>query len=168
MFFKTEADDTEQLTFMDAVNYIKAQKNDKPICVGEMYYTHLSKNKQAFDDKLLEEDEITVDKVSIGGNDARMIKLLKTLSKCKKFTDEQDEIISKMRTLWENGEIPQSLTKEILKLPDVKVVTDELQTFFEINDRIPERYFAGRNEKRNTRKSEKQVILSCFLRRDDK
>ena len=168
IFFKTEVDATEQLTFMDAIKYIKAQKDDKPICVDENYYAHLSKNKQAFDDKLLEEDEIAVDKVSIGGNDAKMIKLLKTLAKCKKFTDEQDETISQMRALWENGEIPQSLTKGILKLPDVKIVTDELQTFFEIYDRIPERYFDGRNEKRNILKSEKQVILSCFLRRDDK
>lgn len=166
MFFKTEVDSTEQLTFTDAIGYIKAKKEDKAIFVGDIYYDHLGKNKQAFDNKLTEEDEITAEKVSIGGKDASMVRFLKGLAKCKKFTDGEDEKIEKMLSLWTNGEIPQAITKQILK--DIKKIDDPIKAFYEIDDRIPDRYFCGRNAKRNIASGEKQVILSCYMRKGGK
>ena len=169
IFFKTESGLTEEITFMKAISYIKAERDEKRLNIGEDYYLHLVENKQAFDNKLNEEIEIHVEKTHIAGNDAKIIKILKALSRCKKFTDEQDELILSMKMLWENGEIPQALTKEILK--DIKAMgddLDELKAFYEMYDRIPERYFAGRNEKRNKTKSEKQVILSCFMKGEGK
>ena len=167
MFFKTDGDSTDALTFMKAISYIKAKPEDSIIHIGEDYYKHLDKNKQAFDEKLSEEIEINAGKYGITGNDAKMVKLLKALARCKKLTDTQDELLLKMITLWENGEIPQSITKEILN--DIKALgdnIDELQAFNEIYDRIPERYFNGRigRERKNTGK--RQVILSCFMRRE--
>jgi len=54
------------------------------------------------------------------------------------------------------------LTKEILS--DVKNIDDPVQAYFEIYDRIPERYFAGRGQKKKELTGEKQVILSCYLK----
>lgn len=168
MFFKTVADSTEELTFMDAIKYIKAEIDESKAPISDIYFNDLNKNKKAFDDKLNEEVEIKTVKHKSTGNDAKMIKILKAISRCKKFTDDQDELIIKMRILWEDGEIPQALTKEILK--DIKALNDtvdELQLFHEIYDRIPERYFSGRTEKKSKTTGKRQVILSCFLRKDD-
>jgi len=160
-FYKTEGEVTVGLTFMKAIGYIKAARDQEAIRVKKDYYKHLDKNKQAFDNKLVEEIVVVTDKVSVTGNDAKIIKILKALARCKKFTDEQDKLIVKMITLWENGEIPQALTKQILK--DIKAINSELQAFYEIFDRIPDRYFAGRAEKKTTSNAERQVILSCYM-----
>ena len=167
MFFKTERNITEALTFMEAIGYIRSEPEDITSPIDENYYSQLDKNKKAFDEKLSEEVEAHAEKYGISGNDAKMIKLLKAIARCKKLTDTQDDLILKMITLWENGEVPQALTKEILK--DIKAFgenIDELQAFNEIYDRIPERYFLGRNAKEHRNTGKKQVILSCFMRKE--
>ena len=148
---------------MDAIAIIKAGKAEKSIRISETYYEQLLKNKLEFDNRLLEELEVLSTGSGIKGNDAKMIKLLKALSQCKKFTNEQDEVIKSMLILWENGEVPASLTKEILKELKAQNVSDELQAFYEIRNRIPDRYFAGRSIKHLSQSDVKQVILSVFM-----
>lgn len=162
MFFKSEDGITEGISFIGAINYLQAAREEKRIGVGEFYYDHLENNKTAFDDKLTEEDEVVFEKTAIAGGDAKMIKLLKALTKCQKFTEPQEENLQKMLELWQNGEISAMLTKEILS--DVKNIDDPVQAYFEIYDRIPERYFAGRGQKKKELTGEKQVILSCYLK----
>jgi superfamily II DNA/RNA helicase len=166
MFLKTEAGNTEELIFMEAINFIRAELGDSKAPIGRNYFVDLNKNKKAFDDKLSEEKEIKIVKHKITGNDAKMIRILKAIAKCKKFTDDQDELVIKMRILWEDGEIPQALTKEILK--DIRAfgdTVDELQLYHEIYDRIPERYFGGRTLQKSRTTGKRQIILSCFLRK---
>lgn len=167
MFFKTADETTEELTFMEAISHIKAEIDESKAPISKEYFSDLNKNKKTFDDKLNEEIEIKTIKPKIAGNDAKMIKLLKAIARCKKFTGDQDELIIKMRTLWEDGEIPQALTKEILKdINNLDDNVDELQIFHEIYDRIPERYFSGRTERKSKTSGKRQVILSCFLRKE--
>jgi superfamily II DNA/RNA helicase len=165
MFFKTENGVAEGQMFLEAIQYIQATPDDTAISVGEHYFEQLDNNKAAFDDKLVEEDTAYFSKSAVAGNDAKMIKLLKALSKCPKFTEPQEDILEKMLELWQNGEIPANITKDILKLS--KLETDPLQVFSEIYDRIPERYFAGRNQKKFELSGTKQVILSCYLKKGE-
>lgn len=162
MFFKTEDNTTEGISFINAISFIQSLKDEMRIRAGEYYYDHLEKNKAAFDDKLIEEDEVVFEKSTLAGKDAKMIKILKALTKCQQFTEEQDEKLQKMLDLWQNGEISSSLTKEILK--DLKNIDDPVQTYFEIYDRIPDRYFIGRGKHKQDTNGEKQVILSCYLK----
>ena len=162
MFFKTEKDVTEQLNFINAISYIKADKDDKAELVGEAYYNHLDNNKVAFDERLLETDEVVITGTPIKGNDSKMIKRLKWIAKCEGFTDEQDNNILRMFSLWENGEIPSTITKRILK--DIEKIEDPMQAYFEILDRIPDRYFLINKQRKKETNGQKQVILSCFLR----
>ena len=53
------------------------------------------------------------------------------------------------------------MTKELLKA--VNGITDPIQVYYEIFDRIPERYFEERKTKRNMLSGDKQVILSSYL-----
>ena len=161
MFFMTDGDETREISFIDAISYIKADKDEPVLPVPQEYYKHLDCNKNAFDERLFLDDEIDTEKTRQSGNDAKMIKLLKAISKCKSFTDEQDEMLVRIRKLWEDGEIPQSLTKEILK--SVEGISDPMQIYYEIYDRIPEKYLEDRKTRKNLLSGNKQVILSAFL-----
>ena len=161
-FFITDANETKQLGFMEAISYLKTEKDEGKLSVGEHYYNQLDSNKKAFDDVLADEEETNFTKATVTGNDTKMIKNLKAISKCKMFTDEQEDIIKRMITLWENGDIAQSLTKEIIK--DIKIIDDPVQAYFEIYDRVPERYFEERKTKNSKMNMEKQVILSMFMK----
>jgi hypothetical protein len=162
MFFRTESSATDGITFLEAIKLIQSAPNEKRIGIGADFFDHLAHNKEAFDDKLIEEEVADFETVAIKGNDAKMVKMLKALSKCKKLTDIQEETIQKMLELWQNGEIPANITKEALKL--AKTETDELQLYAVIYDLIPDRYFVGRNQKKTMVNGEKQVILSCWLK----
>ena len=161
MFFKTDDNVTTGITFLEAIRLIQSAPSDKRIGFGELFFEHLNSNKAAFDDKLLEDDLADFEKTTVTGNDARMVKLLKALSKCRKFTELQEDTLQKMLELWQNGEIPANITKDILKLSQTE--TDELTLFSRIYDLIPERYFEGRNQVKSVFLGEKQVILSCYL-----
>jgi len=161
MFFRTDTNETSGITFLEAIKLIQAMPDEKRINIGADFFDYLGSNKSAFDEKLVEEEIAGFDSVTVAGNDAKMIKLLKALSKCKKLTEPQEEILQKMIELWQNGEIPANITKDVLKLS--KSESDELQLFAEIYDRIPERYFVGRNQKKTIMIGVKQVILSCWL-----
>ncbi|MCL1843483.1 MAG: phospholipase D-like domain-containing protein [Defluviitaleaceae bacterium] len=161
MFFKSTEKETIGVTFLEAINLLQSTPEEKRIGIGAAFFDRLGSNKAAFDEKLVEEEVSDFSTVTVAGNDAKMIKLLKALSKCKKFTDIQEEVLQKMIELWQNGEIPASITKEALKIS--KLETDELQLYSVILDLIPERYFVGRNLKKAMTTGEKQVILSCWL-----
>jgi superfamily II DNA/RNA helicase len=162
MFFKAEGDTTDGVTFLEAIKLIQSAPNEKRIGIGTEFFDHLAHNKEAFDDKLVEEETTDFETVAVKGNDSKMLKLLKALSKCKKLTDTQEDILERMLELWQNGEIPANITKEALKL--AKSETDELQLFAVIYDLVPDRYFGGRNQKKTATGGEKQVILSCWLK----
>lgn len=160
-FFKTERHSTEEITFIEAASLMKAKKKDESISVNEMYFKHLEKNKRAFDNRLDIDEEVATGKATISGNDLKMIKLLKALSKCRKFTDNEELLVAKMIELWENGQIPQGLTKDILK--SVKNIEDELEAFSTIRSGIPERYFSPKEQDYRASPDIKQVILSCYM-----
>lgn len=166
VFYKTENNDTEQLTFMNAIRYIKAEKEEPAILVGESYYKHLDCNKQAFEEKLNEEMIAVMDSVAITGNDGKIVKILKALSRCRKLTEPQEKQIGHMISLWKDGVIPQRITKEILR--DIKEITDEVQAYYEILDRIPEHYFANKHDTHKKLNGKRQVILSCFMKEGGK
>ena len=161
MFFRTAGNEASGITFLEAIKLIHATPTDKRIGIGAQFFDQLDLNKKAFDDKLVKEETANFDNVAVAGNDARVIKLLKALSGCKKLTEPQEEALKRMIELWQNGEIPASITKEVLSIS--KRAPDELQLFADIYNRIPGRYFAGRSQKRKVMIGAKQVILSCWL-----
>ena len=161
MFFKADGSKTDGITFLEAIKHLQSAPEEKRISIGATFFDHLKNNKSAFDEKLIEEEVADFTSVAVTGNDAKMLKLLKALSKCKKFTDTQDEILHKMIGLWQNGEIPANITKDALKL--AKSETDELKLYVGIHGLIPERYFEGRGQKPEVTSEEKQVVLSCYL-----
>ena len=100
-FFKTEADETKQISFMDAIEYIKCEPDEEKVSVGKNYFSHYDSNNEAFDYSLVEEEVITNARPAVAGNDQKMIRYLRALlTTIKTFTDEQEEKLKRMIEVW--------------------------------------------------------------------
>lgn len=161
-FFISDEESTRQLSFMQAIDYIKAEPDDPKASVSGDYYTHFGKNSTAFDEMLVAEEEVTTEKVMVAGNDAKIIRLLKAIKADPRLTDDQEETIEKLVSLWENGEIPAKVGKDVLKKS--KVVTDVLELYYEILKLVPTTYFEEQKSQQAQVDGEKQIVLSCYLK----
>ena len=162
-FFITNKSDTKQISFMDAVNYLKCEPDVEKISVGKEYFTHFDKNNEAFDYSLIEEDVITNNRPVVAGNDQKMIRYLRALQSIKSFTDDQEEKIRRMIEIWENGDVPANDTKAILK--EIKNVEDGVEAYYKIEGMLDDKYFEGRKQIENKADGEKkEVILSCYMK----
>ncbi len=160
-FFISDEKGTKQLTFMEAIKYIESKPNDKKINVGRDYYEQFSRNSEAFDEMLLEDEVVSLDKPKIVGNDAQAIRLLKALKNEPRLTEDQMENIDILINRWESGDIPAKVTKDVLKKS--KTVSDELQLYFEIIKIVPSVYLEEKEHKQAKVDGEKQIILSAYL-----
>ena len=161
-FFKTEADTTSQISFVDAVEYLKCEPDEDKISVGKNYFQHYDSNNEAFDYSLVEEEVISTAKVAVAGNDQKIVRYLKALLSVKGFTDEQEDKIKRMVEAWENGDIPANDTKNILK--SIKNIDDPIQAYYQIEGQLDDKYFEGRKVVASKVDGEKQVILSCYMK----
>jgi hypothetical protein len=160
-FFKTVGEETQELTFIETMQYVKCDENEPKIPIKEIYFDQLATNKSAFNNKLIQETLETTEGKTVSGNDKKILTYLKALLSCRKFTETEENTIEKIKTMLEYGELPQALTKQIVA--DIKNVEDPIQIYHLIVDSIPMKYFDGRKTKKIERKGKKQVILSCYL-----
>lgn len=161
-FFISSEAETKQLSFMQAIELIKAELDDARISVSSKFYEHFDNNSTAFDQMLVAEEEVSTEKVMVAGNDAKIIRLLKAMKTEPRFTDDQEEIIDKLISLWENGEIPAKVSKDVMKKS--KVVGDVLELYYEILKLVPPTYFEERKNQKAQVDGEKQIVLSCYLK----
>jgi ERCC4-related helicase len=166
-FYLTENGETRRLLFLEAVEkHFLAQKYDKSISIEKDYYDQLDKNKKTFDNTFNQNVEELLENATVTGNDAKLLKIIKSILKCRLLTKDQEIHIYKMVELWENGEMPKRLTNEIIRsIKDKQGGTDEekLQLFNIIHKFIPNKYFENRNLKLTTQSGKRQVILSCYM-----
>ena len=160
-FFKSD-DETDQLTFMEAIRLIQSEPDDPKVTIGSDFYDQYDKNSDAFDEMLVEEETVTTEKVMVAGNDAKIIRMLKAMKNEPRFTDDQEEKMDILIKRWENGEIPARISKDVVKKS--KVVGDVLELYYEIMKLVPASYFEDMNQQRSKVDGEKQVILSCYLK----
>lgn len=163
-FFKTEADETIQISFMDAIEYVKCEPDEEKVSVGKNYFNQYDSNNEAFDYSLVEEEVITNARPAVAGNDQKIIRYLRALlTTIKTFTDEQEEKLKRMIEIWENGDVPASDTKTILK--EIKNIDDGVEAYYKIEGMLDDKYFEGRKRMENKVDGEKkEVILSCYLK----
>jgi len=165
-FFKTENDETEQIPFIKAIEYIKSEKKEQKQAIGWDFYKAFDNNSKAFDDLLIEEEVVTTEKAAITGNDAKVIKLLKAMKSEPRFTDIQEDMIAILIKRWEDGEIPSKISKDVVK--KMSLAKDVLEFYYEIVKLVPESYLRERKNKDIKIAGEKQIILSCYLKNGEK
>ncbi|MEF9939631.1 MAG: helicase-related protein [Clostridium sp.] len=162
-FYMTESYDTKQISFMDAVSYLKCEPDEPRISVGNSYFEHYDFNNKAFDESLTVEEVITASRPAVAANDQKMIRYLRGLLSIKSFTDEQEDNIKRMIEIWENGDIPANDTKNIVK--SIKNIEDGVEAYYKIVSQVDDKYFAGRKQMASRAEGEeKQVILSCYMK----
>ena len=161
-FFMSSAGEPQQLTFMQAIELIKAEPDEQKISIAGDFYEHFGKNSAAFDQMLVAEEEVSTEKPMVAGNDAKIIRLLKAMKAEPRLTDDQEQTIEKMIALWEDGEIPAKVSKDVMKKS--KVVSDVLELYYEILKLIPPTYFEERKSQQSHVDGEKQIVLSCYLK----
>ena len=164
--FKTETGTTDQITFMDAISYLKCEPDEPRISVGNTYFDQYDSNNQAFDYSLIAEEVITTSRPAVAANDQKMIRFLRGLLSIKSFTEEQEETIKRMIEIWGNGDMPANDTKIIVK--SIKNIEDGVEAYYKIVSQVDDKYFAGRKQMANRAEGEeKQVILSCYMKGAD-
>lgn len=161
-FFKTDNNETEQMTFMDAIKLIESEPDTPKVSVGGKYYDHLKANSLAFDNMLTEDEEITIEKPMVAGNDAKVIKILKAIIATDQLTDDQDKMLKILIRRWENGEIPAKVSKDVVKA--AKLASDILALYYDIVRIVPEAYLEETKEKKSIVEGKKEIILSCYLK----
>lgn len=161
-FFLSDEVETKQMSFMQAIDLIKAEPDDEKVSVSSRFYEQFDSNSDAFDQMLVAEEEVSMEKVMVAGNDAKIIRLLKAMKTEPRLTDDQEQTIDKLIMLWENGEIPAKVSKDVMKKS--KVVGDVLELYYEVLKLVPPTYFEERKSQKTQVDGEKQIVLSCYLK----
>ncbi len=154
--------DTMQLTFIEAIKYLECEPDELRINVGSSYYEHYDANNAAFDDSLIQDKIIEVGKAPLRGNDLKVVQILRAIMKEATLTDDQEDMIERLFRAYENGNIPQNITKNIVR--ELKPMEDLSTAYFAILNRVPEQYLYERKDTVLHTEGEKQVILSCYLK----
>lgn len=161
-FFLSDEVETKQMSFMQAIDLIKAEPDDEKVSVSSRFYEQFDSNSDAFDQMLVAEEEVSMEKVMVAGNDAKIIRLLKAMKTEPRLTDDQEQMIDKLILLWENGEIPAKVSKDVMKKS--KVVGDVMELYYEILKLVPPTYFEERKKQKTQVDGKKQIVLSCYLK----
>ena len=165
-FFMADSEDAEELYFLQAIKHLESQASEKRIKVPKDYFNHLELNKLQFEIALTEEEEIVVGKASKSTNDSKVIKILKAIRRNKTFTDGEEDLIKQMISTWEDGNIPSSISKDVLK--EIKGIVDPVRIFYIIRDLLPEKYLEKRHGKKRTNLSgDTEIILSSYLQKGE-
>ena len=164
-FFISNGEISKEIYFHEAMKYLRVDKNEDKIIPPKEYFNHLDLNKQAFEIALTE-DVIDNQKPTKTGNDLKVIRILRVLKKDTRFTDEEEDNINKLIKVWEDGNIPASITKDVLK--QIKGETDTLKIYYQIISLVPDKYFETRREDRKINISgNTKIILSSYLKKGE-
>lgn len=152
----------KQISFIEAIKYLECEPDEEKIPVGSDFYSQYDLNNDAFDENLVKDDVIEVGKAPLRGNDRVVMGYIRAMLNEPTFTEEQEEDIKRLQRAYENGDIPQQITKKIVK--EAKTVTDLGSLYFVIMNQVPDEYLYDRREAVLPNEGEKQVILSCYLK----
>ena len=162
-FFISSGASANQASFIDTVRLLECPPDEPRINVGAAYYDHYESNNTAFDESLLQESVIEAAKAPLRGNDMKVMRILRALQNEPTLTNEQEDVIRRLIRAYENGDIPQNVTKSIVK--ELSAAEDLGAAYFVISNQVPDQYLYERREALLHPEGEKQVILSCYMKR---
>lgn len=159
-FFITNSE-TQQLSFLDAIKFLRCEPEEKQIEIGERFFDQYKINCTEFKN-LLDENESDMFKSRTPPSVRKIITTLKSLSKISELTDDQEEIIQRIIFALNQGDIP---TRDIQKINQaITAEKNPLLLFKKIYDIIDAKYLFGRQQAEKLSKQQRQVILSCSLK----
>ncbi|MCR5610624.1 MAG: helicase [Clostridiales bacterium] len=163
-FFRADVgvDSARQMSFIDAIKLIECDDSEPKMSMASPYYSHLKMNSMAFDDFVTEQEEISLERPMVAGNDKKVINALKGLKSNATLTDIEEDKVAILIKRCENGELPSKITKTIVKELG-QPHSDLLELYHAIMNCVPESYFTDTKEAKTTVSGKKEIILSCYL-----
>ncbi len=153
-----------QISFLNAIDYLECEPNEEKINVGANYFKHLRANNLSFDHSFIQEDVTTTAKPKIESkNDQNIVKILRFFLNQNVFDEKQKETINKMITAFENGNIPAQDSKKISK--ELGKIDDLLKAYEKIVEMLDEKYLEDREQNVIKIEGKKEVVLSCYLKK---
>jgi len=114
-FYLAGKDASEELVFLDAVNWLRCEPETARISIPQAYYAMLEQNKQAF----AEATTIGNDDFRAGGSKSNVgwiIKYIKAIWKAPQLTDDQEQYFRKVLAAFEMGVVPSNTSKRLRQL----------------------------------------------------
>lgn len=170
-FYIANTSEATEITFEQAIDYIKANKSEKSKNVKDDYFELLKLNKQAFSESEKEENTIDITASNKRGtsNAKNIIKVLKECLKMdSSFTDLEIDNINKIINLLENGELPVKIVKDGNKaIKNITGIGDFPKFYKVLEQMIPKVYLEQETKvelnKQKQKKNEKEIILSEYI-----
>ena len=170
-FYISNDEETKEITFEQAIEYVKANKSEQSKKVKSDYYDLLKANKLSFEEseKDANNNEITAVNKKGSSNAKNIIKVLKECLKMESnFTDIELDNINKIINLLENGELPVRIVKDGNKaIKKITGVNDIIKFYKELELMIPKVYLEQETKvetnNKKISKNEKEIILSEYI-----
>ncbi|WP_373599821.1 helicase-related protein [Paraclostridium bifermentans] len=161
-FFISDDSMSREITFVDAMNLMESDKEEKHHNISNKYYRKLEANKKELI-RVLQEESMDISPVRKEGksHDKTMMKTLKALNSYSKFTEYETDKIHKLMYLFEDGSIPMKIGKEIVKT--IKGLVDPIEILNTIWDLVPDSYIKNSNTEENSKEYNAEVVLSLDL-----
>ena len=113
--FQTNGEDTvEEVDFFKAAEILEADPNTKKEKLDAEFYKHLEANKKEFDAVFTDAGE-ELKYSGGGGNEARLIKVLRAIERAPEFTDDDEDYIHEVLQLLKDGALPKATIKKLVK-----------------------------------------------------
>ena len=153
--------DAKQIPLVDAIKFLECTPEEPRSTIQRLFYDEYKNNIISFEHFLFADEEVSTSKKTIVGNDAKVLKYLKAIRKISTLTDDQDLYVEKLIKLWEQGEVPSKVSKDIIKI--AKRTSDGIKLLYEISKIVPNSYLEPVNLQQVITDDKYQIILSCFI-----
>jgi Superfamily II DNA and RNA helicases len=112
--FQTNGNIVDEVDFFKAAEILEADQNTKKEKLDALFYKHLEENKKEFDKVFIDAGE-EIRHSGGGGNEARLIKVLRAIERAPEFTDDDEDYIHEVLQLLKDGALPKVTIKNLVK-----------------------------------------------------
>lgn len=159
-FCITSGEKSLEVPFDEAVKYFECPQDTKKQAIPKEYYKLLEINKTLFANPVNEEEHIQKQK---GGksNETEVIRILKSISKDSRFTQEEIEYIKLVIKSFNDGIIAKKTSQKLRK--ELELTFENLKVLAILRRHIPDEFIYENKQLKNNRNQTKEIILSEYL-----
>lgn len=159
--FNTNIKEVQEVDFFKAAEILRAERETLRETIPKDYYNFLDINKREFE--LATADEVRQFKATGGrSSDTKLLHTIKAIKSFKGLTDEDEEYLTKVIRLIEEGSLPKQTAKKIVKGTNGE--TNPLKILSIIRKGIPQEFFMQHVSVTAAETSGlREVILSEYL-----
>lgn len=156
--------DVKELTLFEAIDIVRANEQTPRVKMSNNFYEYLESNKNEFNKLMNLNNQIRLTQIKRNSNEKKVLNLLKAIEKMR-MKEVNEKLVKQLIELWENGALPFSLAKEILK--ETKGMTNPIRAFEVILKVIPEQYYKEEKKYIEAKADKTEIILSSYVLKEN-